>query len=131
MTLQRERLSLCCVACRDDAVFHDDFLTLFPQYWAAVPPNYEYIAVGMIPRHFNVSKEAVYGGNSLPRHHALFSETHNDMLFMAVCMHSKRSAKRCNGSKMARKSIALQLCTTLCVGAIAMLCVLKSHFVFL
>ncbi|CAL8466291.1 g5827 [Coccomyxa elongata] len=44
----------------DDVVFHDDFLTLFPQYWAAVPPNYEYIAVGMIPRHFNLSKEAVY-----------------------------------------------------------------------
>ena len=42
-------------------VFHDDFLTLFPKYWALVPPNYEYISVGMIPRHFNVSKEAVYG----------------------------------------------------------------------
>lgn len=42
-------------------VFHDDFLTLFPKYWASVPSNYEYIAVGMIPRHFNVSKEAVYG----------------------------------------------------------------------
>ncbi len=58
-------LEIELVACRDDVVFHDDFLTLFPQYWAGVPPNYEYIAVGMIPRHFNVSKEAVYGGTSL------------------------------------------------------------------
>jgi hypothetical protein len=46
---------------RDDIVFHDDFLELLPQYWSSVPPNYEYIAVGMIPRHFNVSTEAVYG----------------------------------------------------------------------
>lgn len=42
-------------------MFHDDFLTLFPKYWSAVPANYEYIAVGMIPRHFDVAKEAVYG----------------------------------------------------------------------
>ncbi len=57
----REHEKPACM-CRDDVVFHDDFLTLFPKYWAAVPHNYEYIAVGMIPRHFNVSKEAVYGG---------------------------------------------------------------------
>lgn len=48
-------------ACRDDVVFHDDFLSIFPDYWASVPANYEYIAVGMIPRHFNVSEKTVYG----------------------------------------------------------------------
>ena len=48
-------------ACRDDVVFHDDFLSIFPDYWASVPVNYEYIAVGMIPRHFNVSEKTVYG----------------------------------------------------------------------
>ncbi len=42
-------------------VFHDDFLSIFPDYWASVPANYEYIAVGMIPRHFNVSEKSVYG----------------------------------------------------------------------
>lgn len=46
---------------RDDVVFHDDFLSIFPDYWASVPVNYEYIAVGMIPRHFNVSEKTVYG----------------------------------------------------------------------
>ena len=47
--------------CRDDVVFHDDFLSIFPDYWASVPVNYEYIAVGMIPRHFNISEKTVYG----------------------------------------------------------------------
>ena len=51
-------------ACRDDVVFHDDFLSIFPDYWASVPINYEYIAVGMIPRHFNVSEKTVYGEES-------------------------------------------------------------------
>jgi hypothetical protein len=37
-------------------VFHDDFLSIFPEYWDSVPVNYEYIAVGMIPRHFNTSE---------------------------------------------------------------------------
>ena len=42
-------------------VFHDDFLSIFPEYWDSVPVNYEYIAVGMIPRHFNTSERTVYG----------------------------------------------------------------------
>lgn len=42
-------------------VFHDDFLSIFPEYWDSVPVNYEYIAVGMIPRHFNTSQRTVYG----------------------------------------------------------------------
>ena len=42
-------------------VFHDDFLSIFPDYWVSVPANYEYIAVGMIPRHFNISEKTVYG----------------------------------------------------------------------
>ena len=49
------------IACRDDVVFHDDFLSIFPDYWAGVPVNFEYIAVGMIPRHFNTSEKTVYG----------------------------------------------------------------------
>ena len=50
--------------CRDDVVFHDDFLSMFPSYWSSVPPDFHYIAVGMIPRHFNVSETAVYGKNA-------------------------------------------------------------------
>ena len=46
---------------RDDIALHDDILELFPRYWAAVPPAYDYIAVGQIPRHFNISHEAVAG----------------------------------------------------------------------
>ena len=56
----------CCIAadCRDDVIFHDDFLSIFPSYWSGVPPDFKYIAVGMIPRHFNVSESAVYGKNA-------------------------------------------------------------------
>ncbi len=48
-------------ACRDDIALHDDMLHLFPRYWAAVPPAYDYIVVGHIPRHFNVTRQAVSG----------------------------------------------------------------------
>ena len=47
--------------CRDDVVFHDDFLSNFPSYWASVPPDFKYIVAGMIPRHFDVSERTVYG----------------------------------------------------------------------
>ena len=50
--------------CRDDVIFHDDFLSIFPSYWTSVPSDFKYIAVGMIPRHFNVSQSAVYGKNA-------------------------------------------------------------------
>ena len=53
--------------CRDDVVFHDDFLSIFPEYWDSVPVNYEYIAVGMIPRHFNTSERTVYGEPQTPK----------------------------------------------------------------
>jgi hypothetical protein len=48
-------------------VFHDDFLSIFPEYWDSVPVNYEYIAVGMIPRHFNTSERSVYGESPILR----------------------------------------------------------------
>ena len=48
-------------ACRDDIALHDDMLQLFPHYWATVPMAYDYIVVGHIPRHFNVSRHAVSG----------------------------------------------------------------------
>lgn len=46
---------------RDDFVLHDDFLTLFPQYWASVPMGFEYVVVGQIPRHFDTGNYTVEG----------------------------------------------------------------------
>ena len=54
------------ILCRDDIVFHDDLLAKFPTYWARVPANYHYIAVGQIPRHFNVSTDTVTGDEHSP-----------------------------------------------------------------
>lgn len=55
------------VSCRDDIVLHDDFLTLFPRYWARVPSHYEFINVGQLPRTFEVAEEAVTGACALPQ----------------------------------------------------------------
>lgn len=42
-------------------MLHDDFLTLFPQYWASVPMGFEYVVVGQIPRHFDTGNYTVEG----------------------------------------------------------------------
>ena len=46
---------------RDDFVLHDDFLSLFPQYWASVPLGFDYVVVGQIPRHFDTGNYTVEG----------------------------------------------------------------------
>ncbi len=46
---------------RDDFVLHDDFLSLFPQYWASVPLGFDYVVVGQIPRHFDTGSYTVQG----------------------------------------------------------------------
>ncbi|KAK9828076.1 hypothetical protein WJX81_000538 [Elliptochloris bilobata] len=43
----------------DDFVLHDDFLSLFPHYWASVPVGFDYVVVGQIPRHFDTGNFTV------------------------------------------------------------------------
>ncbi len=57
---------------RDDFVLHDDFLSLFPQYWASVPLGFDYVVVGQIPRHFDTGNYTVQGAAQL--HSALEHE---------------------------------------------------------
>ena len=49
---------------RDDFVLHDDFLSLFPQYWASVPLGFDYVVVGQIPRHFDTGNYTVEGAQT-------------------------------------------------------------------
>ena len=34
--------------CRDDAVFHDNFLSLFPEYWQRVPKAFQFVFLGHV-----------------------------------------------------------------------------------
>ena len=34
--------------CRDDAILHDDFITLFPEYWSKVPGDFQMVYVGHV-----------------------------------------------------------------------------------
>ncbi len=34
--------------CRDDAVFHDNFLSLFPEYWQKVPEDFQFVFLGHV-----------------------------------------------------------------------------------
>lgn len=86
-------------ACRDDVVFHDDFLSIFPDYWASVPVNYEYIAVGMIPRHFNASEKTVYGEAEAQAH-----RDHSDASAHRAACQSLRS-DGCTSCKYITKTV--------------------------
>jgi hypothetical protein len=68
---------------RDDFVLHDDFLSLFPQYWASVPLGFDYVVVGQIPRHFDTGNYTVQGA----------AQSHSGLA------HGRRQPRRCKGDK--------------------------------
>ena len=45
ITMQHASLS---VMRRDDAVFHDSFLNLFPEYWQKVPKEFQFVFLGHV-----------------------------------------------------------------------------------
>ena len=51
---------------RDDAVFHDDFLDLFPEYWSRVPHDFQFVYVGHIYWGSVWDNETVHGKSEAP-----------------------------------------------------------------
>ena len=56
--------------CRDDAVFHDDFLNLFPEYWSRVPHDFQFVYVGHIYWGSVWDNETVHGKSEAPTQQA-------------------------------------------------------------